>query len=205
VPPTSPPTALPPAPLTPQIEQSKAAAYINQAASLSSTNAAGTIAKAGDTILYSLTTTNTGKGTQKDYVVTEDIADVLEYADVKDTRGGTLKGQTLTWPKQTIAAGATSVRSFVIKVKDPVPATPQNQFSYDLRMDNVYGDSVHINVAPPPAKQIEAAVQPLPRTGTGTSLLVVCFFTALSFYFYLRNRQLMREVKILRVDHNPGV
>jgi uncharacterized repeat protein (TIGR01451 family) len=199
-------TPTPVTPKSPRIELSKSAVYVNTGGQ--AVNADGTTAKAGDSILYSLTTSNRGTATQTDYVVAEDAGDILEYATITDLRGAKLSGKILSWPKQDIAPGSAVVKTFIVKIKDPIPSTPvsaSDPLSYDLRLDNVYGQIVKINVTPTPVKQVEATATALPQTGNTTSLLIVSFFTALSLYFYLRNRQLIKEVRILRVDHNPGV
>lgn len=163
---------------------------------------------AGDQIEYTLTTSNTGNGDYNGYLITEDIGDILEYADVTDLGGASLKDGVLTWPGQDIPAGGIVVKKFSIKVKDPVPSTAKSTsdpLSFDLRMDNTYGQTVQIPVAPPVPKQIETKAGELPQTGAATSLVITCLFVALCVYFFLRNRQLTTEVQLLRAEYNPGV
>jgi uncharacterized repeat protein (TIGR01451 family) len=190
---TPPPSTTPPPP--PPVEQIKTAVYLNQATALSS-SAHNTTAKAGDIIRYTLLTHNHSQAPLTNFAVTEQLADVLEYADIIDLGGGTLSGNTLTWPRVTIAPGSNLSRSFVIKVKSPVPDTAisiSDPKSFDLRMDNVYGNLISIKLQAPPAKQIEAIVRALPRTGRAVSVAGISFFSALAFYFYFRHRQLLRE------------
>ena len=125
-------------------------------------------AAAGDIIKYHLTTKNIG-ATAGSYVVVEHIEDILEYADVTDATGATLSSDSnavlpsnsvLTWPAVTIAPGQTLNTTFTVKIKNPIPATPigiSDKNSFDLRLDNVYGNTVQIVLSPPVAKQIEAA------------------------------------------------
>jgi len=169
-------------------------------------------AAAGDVIRYTLTVTNTG-GRSADFTFNDDLTDVLEYATVTDAAGGSVTagpnpGMTqITWPKTTVAANSTATKQFSTTVKTPVPPTPaglSDKLSFDLRMDNVFGDTIHIAVTPPPAKQIETAAAALPDTGAGTSATVVILFAAFVIYFYARNKQLMTELKVLRGDYQGG-
>ena len=164
-------------------------------------------ARSSDVITYSLTTKNVG-GTAENYSVVEHIEDIAEYADVTDTTGAVLSGGVLTWADVIIKPGQTLTKTFTVKVKDPIPTTPiglSDRYSYDLRMDNVYGAQVQVSIQPPAAKQVELAATTLPATGAGTSTLIVLFIAGMSMFFYFRNRQLMKEVHILRNDYQGGV
>lgn len=169
-------------------------------------NATTKPANAGDQIKYILNTTNTGSFAQN-YVVTEHLTDVLEYANVTDAGGGTLTDGVMTWPAVAIAPGATLTKSFVVTVKDPIPATPtgvSDKYSYDLNMDNVYGNAVRVAIQPPTAKLVESASASLPQTGAATSTLIVLGVCLFTLYFYFRNRQLAREIRLLRHDFTGG-
>lgn len=191
-------------PTNPNISQAKAGLLTSAADGISS-DANGATAQAGDTIEYSLTTTNIGTGAAKDYVVTESLGDVLEYADVIGKGGGTLTGGTLTWPPVTIEAGKNYVTTFKVQVKNPIPTTPRSSIdpaSYDLKMSNVYGNLVNVNLTVPPEKQVEVATETLPATGAGTNMIVLLLTIAGITYFYFRNRQMVTEVSMLRGDHH---
>jgi PKD repeat protein len=164
-------------------------------------------AQPGDRIQYTLTTKNTG-GTSEDYTVVEHLDDVLEYADVTDLGKGAIDGAVITWGPTTIKPGSTLTETFVVTIKNPVPATPvglSDPFSYDLRMDNVYGNAVQVHVAPPIPKQVEAAAAQLPSTGAGTATTIILVFSAFALFFYFRNRQLATEIRLLRNDYHGGV
>lgn len=184
------------------VEYSKTATNSTQQVDATSTKA-----NAGDVITYTLTTKNTGGTPFNDFVVTDHIIDILEYADITNLGGATLTEGTLTWPAETIAAGATLTKTFEATIKTPVPETPVSSSdpqSFDLCMDNVYGNAIRVCITPPPAKQIEAGTQSLPETGAETTILMVLAFAGLVIYFYLRNRQLMTEIKLLRHDYHGG-
>mgnify|MGYP003385463655 CR=1 FL=1 len=164
-------------------------------------------ARAGDQIKYNLMTKNTG-GTASGYVVVEHIDDILEYANVTGPNGATQAGSTLTWPTAVIKPGETLVQTFVVQVKSPVPATPaglSDPLSYDLQMDNVYGNQVSIKLEAPLPKQVEVAAASLPQTGTGASTFIVLLVAGLAVFFYARNRQLAAEVRLLRHDYQGGL
>lgn len=195
---TPPPPVIPP-PKTPNITQTKTAKNLTRGG-----DANNTTAQAGDVIAYSLLTKNTGNGAQANYTVTEDLRDVLEYADVTQANGALITGGSLSWPAQTIAAGTTDTKTFQVRIKNPIPSTPRSTSdpqSFDLTMDNVYGNHIQIHLPTPPAKTVELAATSLPQTGGASSSLIVLAFFAVVVYFYSRNRQLVKELRMLRVDN----
>lgn len=164
-------------------------------------------ANGNDLITYTLTTKNVG-GTAENYSVVEPIQDIVEYAKVTDATGAVINDNVMTWPSTVIKPGQTLVKTFEIEVIAPIPPTPtgvSDRYSFDLRMDNIYGNEVQIYLQPPAAKQIELAATTLPATGPGTSTLIVLFIAGLSMFFYFRNRQLMKEIRILRNDYQGGL
>ena len=166
-------------------------------------------ANPSDRIQYTLTTTNTG-GVGESYVVVEHLEDILEYADVTDAGGGLLDAKTgvMTWDAANIGPGQTLSRTFIVTVKSPVPSTPagsSDPTSFDLRMDNVYGNAVQVHVTPPVPKQVETAAAQLPDTGAPLATTIVLIFSALAIFFYFRNRQLANEIRLLRNDYHGGV
>lgn len=168
-------------------------------------NANGSVAQAGDIIEYILTTKNNGSGDAKNYVVTENLNDDLEYASLIDGRGGVLAGGNISWPKHTIKPGEAFITTYQLKVKNPIPETPRSTSdpqSFDLKMDNIYGNLVSTDLAIPPAKQVEVTAEALPQTGPGLGTTIVIALFGLIAYFYYRNKQLMLEVSILRGDHH---
>jgi hypothetical protein len=203
--PTPIPTPKPtPKPTPPPAAFTKAKSAFNVTQNIDATTAP---ANAGDVIRYTLTTKNVG-GTTDAYTVVEHVEDIIEYADVTDPAGATLQNGVMTWPAATIKPGATLTKTFTVTVKNPIPATPvglSDKFSYDLRMDNVYGNAVSINIQPPFAKQVEGASTSLPDTGASTSTIIVMIISALVLFFYFRNRQLNAEIKLLRGHYQGGL
>jgi uncharacterized repeat protein (TIGR01451 family) len=172
------------------------------------TDANGSTAQPGDVITYTLFAQNNGKADVKSFVFQENLSDVLDYADVTDLHGG--KSDTfglVSWPAETIKAGATLTHQITVKVKDPIPATPTDQadpMHFDLTMTNVYGNSVSIKVPAPPGKTVETAAATLPNTGPGSSLLIGGLVVMLAGYFYARSRLLATESNIVLHETTIG-
>lgn len=178
-------------------------AVLTSASTGAKTDANGATAQPGDTITYTLSTANSGTGDAASYIVTEPIADVLEYATLTNDGGGNLNATTgtLSWPAKTIKAGTTQTNTFSVKIKSPIPTTgvgKSDPQSYDLKMDNLYGNLVTTNLEAPAAKEVEEVAAELPETGATSTTLVVFGMIGIVMFFYFRNRQLMTEVKLLR-------
>ncbi len=111
----------------------------------------------GDYIIYTLTTKNDGTADKTDYVISDDLSQVLPLADMVSLDGGSLNGNTISYPAMTIKAGETVTKTFKVRVKQTLNA----ELTYQLR--NTYGNTVVINV---PGKIVYQA----PTTGAaGTS------------------------------------
>jgi uncharacterized repeat protein (TIGR01451 family) len=178
----------------------KSAANITQNVS----NANGTTANPGDTIRYTLKVTNHGKLVAKNFVVQEDIGDVLIYANPGELNGGTLKGNMLSWPAQTIPAGGVVQHQFTVTVKNPLPATPagsNDPTAYDNKMTNIYGDTVQINVKQPNAVVVSST---LPNTGPGTGVIIMSLVLMAAGYFYFRSRLLLKEAVLVEAINAEG-
>lgn len=172
-------------------------------------DANGTEASAGDVITYSLTTKNKGNQTVKDFIVEENMADVLEYGDIVNLHGGVMNDENIvSWPKEDIAAGAVLTKKITVKVKNPIPQTPVSSSdpgSNDLVMTNVYyGSSVNIKLPASPIKTVELTTQTLPETGPGTTVAIGFLVTTVSAYFLARSRLLAKELDIVRTDFSAS-
>jgi hypothetical protein len=183
------------------LELSKTASNETQGIS----NADGTLAHADDVIIYTLSSKNTGTQTVKDFVVEENMSDVLEYATIVDAHGAELDDkQILRWPKTDISAGNTLSKQITIKIKNPIPQTPTppgSLGSFDLVMTNVYfGDSVNVKLPGGIAKTTELGTQSLPKTGPGTTLILGFMVTMLASYFFARSQLFAKELDIVKTD-----
>jgi uncharacterized repeat protein (TIGR01451 family) len=173
-------------------------------------NANGTQANAGDTIEYTLSVTNRAKLTRKAFVVEENMQDVLEYADIIDASGATYADKPikmLTWKPVDIKPNETINRTILIKIKSTIPTTPastSDPLSYDMKLANVYGDTVQIDLPPNPIKTVEQTVNTLPNTGLGANILISTVLLFAATYFYFRSRLMVKELGLVRQQFNYG-
>jgi uncharacterized repeat protein (TIGR01451 family) len=174
------------------------------------TDANGTTASSGDTIEYTLIVKNTGKALVSDYIVQENISDVLDYSDVVDLHGGKLNDQQIvTWPAQNIAAGQSVKQRLTVKIKTTLPATPASVSDpghYDNALTNVYGNTVTIYLPKTVIKTTEQVVSTLPKTGPGAGVTLSFVVTLFAGYLFARTRLLGREAETgLKLQDEMGV
>ena len=197
-----PPPPVPPAPAN--IKLSKTATNVTQGDVTASTVAA----KESDKINYTLTATNSG-GTAKATLIEDFLGDVLEYSTLINKGGGTFNEttKTLSWPEVTLAPGETQSRSFGVQVLKTIPTTPQGQSdpdSYNCLMQNVFGNNITIPVVCAPPKVIEKVTTQLPVTGPAENMVFAGVVLAVVTYFFLRSKQMNKEVRLIRRDLNAG-
>jgi len=174
-------------------------------------DANGTTAKPGDTIVYALSVENLGNQSGR-ILVEEDLSDVLEYAQlVSISDGGHEVSQhegLFSWGEIELAAGQSVTRSVTVKIKENIPAGAalnSNPESNNLELRNVFHNkTVVINVPRPLAKTPEVLAATLPNTGPGANALLAAVTLAGSVYFYLRNRQLTRELVLVKQAYGAG-
>lgn len=209
--PTTPttPTPVVPIPVTtveqpgqPAISRSKLASNITQGVN----NAHNTTASPNDYITYQLLTINSGQAMYDDYVIDEDINDIKQYANIVEiSDGGEEKNGKIVWKPVDIKVGETVTRIFKIQVKATLPSTPtppNDPESFDLRMDNIYGNEVQIKVASPSVgKTVEQVTTTLPKTGPGTSTAVAVALTVIVGYFFARSRLMAKELDMVREEY----
>lgn len=179
-------------------------------------NANNTTANAGDKIVYKLISKNTGNIAITNYVVQDDISDILEYADLENKGASTFEKGVLTWPATSIAAHSTIAKQFTVRVKSPIPKTPGPcnpavvnpcpvTGSFDLVMTNVYSNEIKIKVKPPVAKRVEiTTTKTLINTGPGANLIIGFSITAIVGYFFARSRMMATELDLVRSDYTSG-
>ncbi|MBC7459431.1 hypothetical protein H7200_01815 [Candidatus Saccharibacteria bacterium] len=211
-PPTPPPTP-PPAPPTPTPTPPKPANVVLSKSAINATQngvvASTVTAKESDKITYTITVKNTGE-VAKLTTLEDSLDDVVQYATLIDNGGGTFDAtkKVLSWPAVELKGGETQVRTFTVQILATIPATPQglsDPTSYDCVIDNVFGTtdvSIPITCAPP--KVIEQITTELPRTGPRENALFAGVVLAVVLYFFLRSKQLGKEVRLIRRDLNSG-
>lgn len=125
-------------------------------------NAASVTASRGDSITYTLTASNSGNEPATSFTITDDLSQVLPYADITDNGGGSVSGNTITFPGITVPADGSVTRSFQVVVKNSLATN----LSYT--MSNTYGNTVNITINTP---QVLGAFT-APKTGADTNAFV---------------------------------
>lgn len=189
---------------SPNLIPSKTAVNITQ----DNKDASTVVANGGDKIEYHLNMKNTGK-VAAPATFAENLVNLTDYATVLDTGGGTYdkSKQTLTWPKVQVKPGQTVTRIFSVQVDNPVPSVAQgvsDPTSFDCKMLNTFGNSITIPVNCPVVKQVETVTTNLPHTGASENMLFAGGLLAVVSFFYVRSRQLKKEVRLIRRDINIG-
>jgi hypothetical protein len=138
------------------------------------------------------------------------ISDILEYATLIDSGGGTFdaKTNTLSWPQVQLAPAETQERTFAIQLLTSFPATAtgqSNPASFDCNLTVVFGNRLTAPVECPPIKAVEGIFRVLPPTDAGINIAFSVVLLFVVVFFYLRTRQLKREMRIIRHNFNTGI
>lgn len=167
-------------------------------------------ANAGDMVEYTLTVKNSSKQVRKAFVIEENMEDVLEYADLQDASGATFTEspvRMLSWAPIDIKPNETVVRTILVKIKSVIPTTPastSDPLSNDMKLVNVYGNTVEIELPSNPIKTVEQTVSTLPSTGLGTNIIIGTVLLMAATYFYFRSRLMVKELGLVRQQFNYG-
>ena len=133
----------------------------------------------------------------------------MQYGKIQENGGGTFDTQTnkLRWDNVTLKPGERQTRKFVVELNENIPATPQgtsDPSSYDCKITNTFGNTVEMDLDCPPVKGVEHTVTELPKTGPGENIAFAGIVLGVVTYFYLRSRQLGKEVRLIRRDFTAG-
>lgn len=74
-----------------------------------------------------------------------------------------------------------------------------------MKITNIYGDTVVIDLPPHPIKTVERVVTTLPSTGLGANVAIATVLLASATYFYFRSKLLVKEVSLVRQQFNYGM
>ncbi len=187
------------------VVQHKSAANVTQAIA----DADGSTAQPNDVIRYTLFAQNKGKATVKNYVMQENLSDVLDYATVVSLHGGTIsKTGLVSWKPANIASKVSLTHQITIRVKNPIPLnTPpvSDPSHFDHIMTNVYGNSVNIKL-PLPANvgTVVTVSSTLPNTGPSGGLMVAVSIMVIAGFFFARARLLVNESMIVMQETTSG-
>lgn len=175
-------------------------------------DANGTTAKPGDQLHYTLSVENTGND-KGEYIMTDTVADILDYATIVNIGDGTLSTENnttpavITWPAATVKPGETVQKVIAVKVKDTIPAMAanlSNPHSFNCQVTNTFGNTINVQIECPPEKVVEQMVTELPQTGASENMIFSVLVVAIAVYFYARSRQTSTEIRLIRRNLNAG-
>ena len=162
-----------------------------------------------DRIAYTLSITNTA-ATATPVAPTINLEDVLEYSRILDTGGGTYNYDTkmFSWPSFILGEKERAERSLIVQLLPTTPSTAQGQYittSYDCLLRATFGNTLYTSVDCPPTKYVEKITSSLPSLSTKANLIFAACLLFTTLYLYLRSRQLLTELYIIRHNHTGGL
>lgn len=173
-------------------------------------DATSLIATAEDKISYTVSISNNGTSTSYNTKLEDNLSDILEYSTLVDTGGGTLNIDTkiLSWPDVTLTPNSQQTKTFIVKILNPIPSTAKgksNSTSFDCIATNTFGNSINIKIDCPTPKIIEQIITQLPTIGPNESLVFMSVLITIAIYFYIRTRQIKKELNIIKKDTISGI
>lgn len=161
--------------------------------------------RASDRIAYTIALTNTGETTLT-VVPAVNLEDLLEYSRILDHGGGEYNYDTknIAWASTPLAGGETIQRTFIIQLLPTIPATASGQYiktSYDCRATVSFGDIMNTPVHCPFPKYVERVTTNLPHLSRFFIVAITLFLLSTVIFFYLRARQQLAELYIIRHNH----
>ncbi len=167
-------------------------------------NANNTTAQAGNKIIYTLFAKNTGLATVKNYAFSDNLSNVLNYANLINPYSGTLNPSSdiISWTPINIPPQQTVFKKIEVQVKNPIPQTPTSISDPEynnLEMINVYGNSITINLPSSAVKTLETTTTTtkLVNTGPGDTIFLIAVLMAVFGFLIARSRLLNKESDIL--------
>lgn len=172
----------------------------------------GTSVDAGDSVTYTISLTSSSPASTNLSLSGEyafDVSDILEYATITSIGDGVLDAKTakISWPSTEIKANETISKEIVVRITNPLPATPtsrSNPLSYDSAITATYGNTIIYPLEKPLPKHIEQFNQTLP---TGSSLYAsaaIVLLAVSTLFFYVRSRLLAKELSIIERSFKTG-
>ncbi|MEK7161499.1 MAG: LPXTG cell wall anchor domain-containing protein, partial [Patescibacteria group bacterium] len=135
-------------------------------------------------IVYTLTSANNGNTPANNFVITDDLSQVLPYAYIADNGGGTVSGNVISFPGLTVPAYGAVSRSFKVRVKYSLA----DNLSYV--MTNTYGNSISVRINTPQVLGVFVA----PKTGAETGAFAFAGLLTAATALIKRRKQLLKLI-----------
>jgi uncharacterized repeat protein (TIGR01451 family)/LPXTG-motif cell wall-anchored protein len=148
-------------------------------------DATAVVASEGDSITYTLTVSNNGNTPANNFIITDDLSQVLPYADMTDNGGGSLSGNVISFPGITVPANGSVTKSFKVQVKSSL----SGNLSYV--MSNTYGNTITIRINIPQVLGAYTA----PKTGADTNAFIFAGLLTAGFGVYKKKNILAKMTK----------
>ncbi len=161
-----------------------------------------------NTLAYTIQVENTGETTVQTPLMLP-IGDALQYATLADQGGGVFDKahKTLSWGIISLKPRTAEKRTFALRIMSPIPATPTGTSdgnSYDCILSTSFGNTARVGLDCPPTKIAETLFASLPPVGPVIGLSLGIAILVIATYFYLRTRQLKKEIRLIRHNINTG-
>ena len=166
----------------------------------SSTNIENETLKPSQEIIFKLSATNTGSNHQP-IVLSNNISDILEYANITDTGEGVIQGDVIVWPEVVLLPGGSHEVFFSAVVLDSIPTLGRSSIdrnSYDCTISNDFGNRIDLNVECPIGKNVDIFTTSLPNIDvflTTIILIILLFIMSISTY---RTNILLKQLSFIR-------
>lgn len=164
--------------------------------------------KPGDKLSYTLKASNTTDASVTASLEVR-VADLLEYSRLIDSGGGLFdeSDSTLSWPQVQLKPGESQERTFVVQLAAQLPATPtgtSDPSSFDCKMSITFGNTISSPIECPHIKIAENLFAYLPPLSPLLNVIFGAILLIVVSFFYLRTRQLKKEIRIIRHNFNTG-
>lgn len=167
---------------------------------LSATNAESGVLKPSQEIIFRLSATNYGAEVRT-LVPSNDISDILEYANITNTSGGTIRGDAIVWPEVTLLPGETYETFFGATMLNRAPTlgrSSTDENSYDCQISNIFGNRIDLSIECPNIKNVDIITTSFPNIDVfSTTIVLTSLLFAVSLSAY-RTNILLKQLSFIR-------
>ena len=138
------------------------------------------------------------------------VSDILEYSTLIDGGGATFDQSSgaLSWPQVQLSPGQSEQRTFAVQMNSSFASTARgssNPTSYDCIAAISFGNTLETPISCPAPKVIESMFLQLPNIDVNGNIIFASVVIAFVGFFYIRTRQMKKEIQIIRHNFNTGV